>query len=138
MAGMANARILPTMKYRDAPAAIEWLCRAFGFEKHLVVPGKEGKIDHAQLTLGDAMIMLGSFRGADYEAKIRTPGDVGGFCTQSAYLLVDDPDAVYASAKAAGAEIFQQMQEPDYGGKFFACIDAEGQIWNVGSYDPWA
>ena len=135
---MAKARIIPTMKYRDAAAAIEWLCGALGFEKQLVVPGEDGAIEHAQLKLGDAMIMLGSFRGAKYEEKVRTPADVGGFCTQSAYLVVEDPDAVYESAKAAGAEIYQEMQEPDYGGKFFACIDPEGQIWNVGSYDPWA
>ena len=83
------------------------------------------------------MIMLGSFRGNDYEKSIRTPGDVGGFCTQSAYFVVNDPEAVYASAMAAGATIYQEMQEPDYGGKFFSCVDPEGQIWNFGSYDPW-
>ena len=135
---MAKSTIIPTMRYRDAQAAIEWLGRAFGFEKHLVVPGKDGAIDHAQLVLGEAMIMLGSFRGNEYESKVRTPGDVGGFCTQSAYLVVEDPEAIYASAKAAGAEIYQEMQEPDYGGKLFACLDPEGQIWNFGSYDPWA
>jgi len=135
---MINARIVPTMKYRDAAAAIDWLCRAFGFEKHLVVPGKDGAIEHAQLTLGDAMIMLGSFRDNDFEAKVRTPADVDGMCTQTAYIVVGDPEALYTSAKAAGARIYQEMYEPDYGGKFFACIDPEGQIWNFGSYDPWA
>ncbi|MCB1021130.1 MAG: glyoxalase, partial [Acidobacteria bacterium] len=70
---MKRANIIPTMKYRDAPAAIEWLCRAFGFEKQMVVEGEGGKIDHAQLKLGDAMIMLGSFRGNEYEKKVRTP-----------------------------------------------------------------
>ena len=52
--------VIPTMRYRDAPAAIEWLCKAFGFEKHLVVPGPGGTIAHAQLTCGNGMIMLGS------------------------------------------------------------------------------
>ncbi|MEZ5365544.1 MAG: VOC family protein [Bryobacterales bacterium] len=138
MKGMKRANIIPTMKYHDAPAAIEWLCRAFGFEKQMVVEGEGGRIDHAQLKLGDAMIMLGSFRGNEYEKRVRTPQDVGGFCTQSAYLVIDDVDAMYASAKAAGAEIYQELQEPDYGGKFFGCVDPEGQIWNFGSYDPWA
>jgi uncharacterized glyoxalase superfamily protein PhnB len=50
------------MRYRDAPAAIEWLAKAFGFEKHLVVPGENGTIEHAQLTFGNGMIMLGSRR----------------------------------------------------------------------------
>ncbi len=135
---MRKATIIPTMKYRDAPAAIEWLCRAFGFEKHMVVDGKDGMIDHAQLTLGGAMIMLGSFRGNDYEKNVGTPAETGGICTQCSYIVVDDPDAIYASAQAAGAKIYQELQEPDYGGKFFACIDPEGQIWNFGSYDPWA
>ena len=135
---MSKANIIPTMKYRDAPAAIDWLCRAFGFEKRMVVDGKNGMIDHAELSLGDSMIMLGSFRGNDYEKKIRTPADVNGFCTQSAYVVVKDVDAVYASATAAGAKIYMELEEPGYGGKHFACIDPEGQIWSFGSYDPWA
>jgi uncharacterized glyoxalase superfamily protein PhnB len=135
---MSKARIIPTMKYRDARGAIEWLCRAFGFEKHMVVDGKDDAIDHAQLTLGDAMIMLGSFRGNDYEKDIRTPADLGGVCTQSAYVVVDDADALYARAKEAGAKIYQEIQSPDYGGRFFSCVDPEGQIWSFGSYDPWA
>src|SRR5690606_35914951 len=56
------ANIIPTMRYHDAPAAIDWLCRAFGFSKQMVVPGDHGTIAHAQLTLGDGMIMLGSAR----------------------------------------------------------------------------
>ena len=63
MAGHAKdttATIIPGMRYRDAPAAIEWLCRAFGFEKGLVVPGPDGTIAHAQLKFGNGMVMLGS------------------------------------------------------------------------------
>lgn len=51
-AKQTKANIIPTMRYRDAPAAIEWLCRAFSFERHLVVPGENGSIVHAQLTFG--------------------------------------------------------------------------------------
>jgi uncharacterized glyoxalase superfamily protein PhnB len=50
------------LRYRDAQAAIEWLCRAFGFEKHLVVPGEGGTIAHAELSFGNGMIMLGSVK----------------------------------------------------------------------------
>jgi uncharacterized glyoxalase superfamily protein PhnB len=135
---MAKVSIIPTMKYRDATAAIDWLGRAFGFQKRMVVEGKGGAIDHAELTLGDAMIMLGSFRGNEYEKNIRTPRDLGGVCTQSAYVVVDDVDEVYASAMAAGAKVYIELQEPDYGGKMFSCIDPEGQVWTFGSYDPWA
>lgn len=55
-----RARIIPSMRYRNAPAAIEWLCKAFGFEQHLVVPGENGTIAHAQLTFGNGMIMVSS------------------------------------------------------------------------------
>ena len=48
-----RATIIPTMRYRDAPAAIDWLCRAFGLERHLVVPGEDGTILHAQLSFGN-------------------------------------------------------------------------------------
>jgi len=58
-----RARIIPSMRYRNTPAAIEWLCKAFGFEKHLVVPGEDGTIAHAQLTLGNGMIMVSSVGG---------------------------------------------------------------------------
>jgi hypothetical protein len=58
------ATIIPAMRYRSAPAAIEWLCQAFGFEKHLVVSGENGAIAHAQLTWGNgsASRYLGSSR----------------------------------------------------------------------------
>jgi uncharacterized glyoxalase superfamily protein PhnB len=58
----AKATVIPCLRYRDAPAAIEWLCRAFGFEKHLVVPGESGTIAHAELSFGNGMIMLGSVK----------------------------------------------------------------------------
>ena len=51
-----TATIIPTFRYADAPAAIDWLCRAFGFEKHLVVPEEDGTIAHAQLKFGNGMI----------------------------------------------------------------------------------
>ena len=57
----AGSRIIPTMRYQDAPGAIEWLCKVLGFERHLVVPGEaDGQVDHAQLTFGPQMIMLGT------------------------------------------------------------------------------
>ena len=63
--------IIPTMRYKDAPAAIEWLCNAFGFKKHLVVPGENDTIAHAQLSFGNAMIMLGSENDNEYGKLVR-------------------------------------------------------------------
>ncbi len=73
-----GSAIIPTMRYKDAPAAIEILCNAFGFEKHLVVPGENDTIAHAQLTIGDAMIMLGSERDNEYGKLVKTPKDLNG------------------------------------------------------------
>jgi len=56
-----RSTVIPCLRYRDAPAAIEWLCQTFGFEKQLVVPNGDGAIAHAQLTFGNGMIMLGRF-----------------------------------------------------------------------------
>ena len=128
--------VMPTMRYRDAPTAIEWLCRVLGFSQHLVVPGEDDSIAHAQLVLGDGMIMVGSARDDAYGRLMTVPGPDGAN-TQCACLVVDDPRAVHDRAVAAGAEIVWPLENPEYGGVFFACRDPEGHIWNVGSYDPW-
>ena len=135
-----RATVVPCLRYRDAPAAIEWLCDTFGFEKHLVVPGEGGTIAHAQLSFGNGMVMLGSVQKVEtpYGKLIKQPDEIGGLETQSAYLVVKDADAVYARAKAAGAQIVLDIVDEDYGGRGFSCRDLEGHLWNFGTYDPWA
>lgn len=135
---MKNSSVIPCLRYRDAPAAIEWLCRVFGFEKHLVVPDEAGGIAHAQLSLSGGMIMLGSVADTPYGRHMKQPDEIGGAETQSAYLVVADADAVRARALEAGARIAIEIKDEDYGGRGFSCIDLEGHLWNVGTYDPWA
>lgn len=132
-----KAMIVPSLRYRDAPAAIEFLCEAFGFARHLVVPGYDGTIRHAQLTLGDGMIMLGSAQNRDFGPHVRTPEELGGN-TQSAYVIVAEIDAHYEHAVAAGAEIVMEIEDMDYGGRLYSALDPEGNLWHFGSYDPWA
>ncbi len=130
--------VIPGLRYHDAPAAIDWLCRAFGFERQAVFMAGEGIVAHAQLTFGNGMIMIGSVTdGGPLSGIVRQPRDVG-FETQSPYLIVSDCDAVYASAKAAGAEMVLDLESKDYGGKGFTCRDPEGHVWSVGDFDPWA
>lgn len=131
------ATVIPTMRYKDAVTAIDWLCEAFGFEKHLVVPGEDGTIAHAQLVFGNGMIMLGSARESEFDSLHKLPNDVGAV-TQSAYIIVQDADKHYAQAVAAGAEIVMDIKDEDYGGRGYSCRDPEGHVWNFGSYDPWA
>ena len=133
-----KANIIPAMRYHDAPAAIEWLCKAFGFEKHLVVPGEDGSIAHAQLTFGNGMIMLGSARDDAYGKLVKTPRDLHGASTQSPYVIVADADVHYRRAVAAGARIVMDIKDEDYGGRGYTCLDPEGHVWNFGTFDPWA
>jgi uncharacterized glyoxalase superfamily protein PhnB len=134
-----RATVIPGLRYRDAPAAIEWLCKAFGFEKQLVVPNEDGTIAHAQLSFGNGMIMLGSVRpdATEVGLPMKQPDEIGGAETQCSYLVVSDADAVYARAKEAGAEIVIEIQDPEYGGRGFSCRDLEGHLWSIGTYDPW-
>jgi uncharacterized glyoxalase superfamily protein PhnB len=118
-------------------AAIEWLCKAFGFEKHLVVPGENGTVAHAQLSFGNGMIMLGSARDDEFGRRVKPPRETGGIGTQSAYVIVEDADAHHARAKAAGAEIVMEVEDQDYGGRLYSCLDPEGHLWSFGTYDPW-
>ncbi|MCW7537402.1 VOC family protein [Aquabacterium sp. A7-Y] len=134
-----RATIIPCLRYRNAPAAIDWLCEAFGFEQQKVVPNDSGGVLHAQLVFGNGMIMLGSADNeSEYGDLVNLPDQVGGVETQSPYLVVADPDAVYARAKAAGAQIVVEIKNEEYGGRGFTCRDIEGRLWSVGSYDPWA
>ena len=129
--------IVPTLRYRDVAAAIEWLCEAFGFERHLVVPGEDGAVRYAELTFGDGMIMLGPVEDSAFGGLMTQPADAGGAETQICYLFVADAAAHCARAKAAGAEIVLDIEEEDGGGRGYSCRDPEGHIWNFGTYDPW-
>lgn len=129
--------LIPTLRYRDAPAAIDWLCRAFGFERHAVYEDGEGGIAHAQLRFGNGMVMLGSARDDDWGQRMATPDQVGGRNTQSICVIVADPDGHHARAAGAGASIVDAPHAPDYGGRAYSCRDPEGHLWWFGSYDPW-
>ncbi len=91
-----TATIILTMRYNDAAAAIEWLCEAFGFEKHLVVPSEDGTIVHAQLVFGNGMVMLGSACACEFDNLQKPPSALGGAVSQSPYIIVEDADKHYA------------------------------------------
>jgi uncharacterized glyoxalase superfamily protein PhnB len=128
--------IIPTMRYANAIAMIHWLCETFGFTQHFIVRDSEGGVGHAQLTLHDGMVMLGSARDDEFGRLQATPGKLGG-TTQSAYVIVPDVDSICDKARAAGAEIVREPTDEDYGGRGFSCRDPEGHLWNFGSYNPW-
>jgi uncharacterized glyoxalase superfamily protein PhnB len=134
---MANSTIMPAMRYRDAKASIEWLCTVLGFTRHAAYEGPDGKIMHAELTLGGGMIMLGQARDDEHGNRFKTPDELGGAETRSVYIVVADADAVFARAQAAGAKVVRPLQDMEYGSREFTVKDPEGHSWSVGTYDPW-
>jgi uncharacterized glyoxalase superfamily protein PhnB len=120
-------QVWPTLRARDARGLIRFLVGAFGFEE-TVVYGDGDRVDHAQLSWPPGGgIMLGS-AGGDGDQWPLQPGSFG------AYVVTDDPDALFARATAAGAEVLQGLHETDYGSRDFAVRDPEGNRWSFGTY----
>lgn len=136
-AAATGASIIPCLRYRDAMVAIEWLCRAFGFQKQLVVPGPNGTVAHAQLTFGKGMVMVGSIENTEFGRWIAQPDENGYRETQAPYVVVKQADAHYARAMAAGARLVTELKNEPYGGRGYSCRDPEGHLWSFGTYDPW-
>jgi uncharacterized glyoxalase superfamily protein PhnB len=133
----AKSTLIATMRYDDAGAMIEWLGKAFGFERHFVVPGDNGTIAHAQLVFGSGMIMLGTARDDEWGRLVKTARALGG-SSGGIYVVIADPDAHCTRARAAGAEILYGPRDTDYGSREYGARDPEGHIWSFGTYDPWA
>ena len=123
----------PAMRYADAPAAIDWLEKAFGFQRQVVYPGPDGTVAHAQLIFNGGMIMLGSYKEDVFQYK--TPRQAGGV-TQAVYVYVPDIDTQFARAQAAGAEIVVPLKDTDYGSREYSARDLEGHLWHFGTYLP--
>lgn len=131
-----GGQLIPALRYRNAKVAIEWLCDVFGFTRKMVVPGDGDKVAHAELTIGNGMIMLGDDK-SEYGRLVAAP-EKGGKATQGIYVVIGDVDAHYARAKKAGAEIVIDIKTQDYGGRDYTVRDLEGHVWTFGTYDPWA
>src|ERR1700690_791761 len=133
IAPASTSTIMPAMRYRDANAAIDWLCNVFGFERHAVYPGPNNTVGHAELTIGGGMIILGSKKNDEYGRGFKLALELDNKETRSAYIIVPDADAVYARAKAAGGKIVRELQNTDYGSREFSVKDPEGHSWSVGT-----
>lgn len=134
----SRSTVIPALRYRNAPAAMDWLCQVFGFTRHAVYANQDGTIAHAELALGGGMIMLGSAKDDEHAQSYSSPNDLNGVETRGVYIVVADADAVHARAVAAGATIIRPLQNTDYGSREFAVKDPEGHSWSAGTYDPWA
>jgi uncharacterized glyoxalase superfamily protein PhnB len=122
-------QVWPTLRARDARALIRFLVDAFGFEE-TVVYGEDDIVHHAQLSWPPGGgIMLGSVRENTAEDLWPVqPGSLG------AYVVTDEPDALFGRATAAGAEVIAAPHDTEYGSRDFAVRDPEGNRWSFGTY----
>lgn len=127
--------IYPSLTYEDAPAAIEWLCRAFGFTRRLVVPGPEGAVIHSELSLGTGVVMVSSEKP---EMERIGPRRLPEGVHSALSVYVEDPDAHCARAVAAGAQVIRKLRTEDYGARGYMVKDPEGHLWYFGNYRPGA
>ena len=133
-------RISSAIYYDDAGRAIDWLCKAFGFEVQLKVEGEGGRIEHSELVLGGGLVLVSSPADGEKAAKYpwrRTPPQVGGGNTQNMFVYVDDVEAHCARARAAGATIVTEPTTSDYGEDYWSdrtyeCEDLGGHHWWFG------
>jgi PhnB protein len=115
--------IAPYLYYEDGRAAVDWLCRAFGFTALMVMDAPDGRVAHAELQLGEGTIMLGE-PGGDYRSPKRL-----GTATAGVHVYVDDVDVHFEQAKAAGATIRMEPTDQEYGDRRYDCEDLEGHNW---------
>ena len=123
---LGHQRIIPYLTYADAPAAIEWLCRVFGFEQVESMPIPDGRIGHASLSLLGERVMLAS---VFEEAGNCSPQDLEALPAQVS-VYIDDVEAHFQRAKAAGATIVQEPENQFWGARMYRCIDLEGHRWS--------
>lgn len=129
---------IPAIRYADADKAIEWLKNALGFTAKAVYRDKNGIVEHAELLLRSGMVMIGTAGQNKQTAHWFVLPNAAGAVTGSVYRIVPDCGPVYASAKAAGAEMLQELEAKSYGGNAFILRDPEGYIWSIGEYNPWS
>jgi uncharacterized glyoxalase superfamily protein PhnB len=131
-------RFSSSVFYRDAGAAIDWLCDAFGFEVRLRVEGEGGRIEHSELTYGEGLVMVGqedeTGAARPWKKYMRSPASLGGSTTQALMFFVDDVDAHCDHARARGARVVEAPATHDYGEEYwsdrsYGALDPEGHMW---------
>lgn len=131
-------RLSASVFYDDPRAAIDWLCKAFGFEKRMVVEGDDGSIVHSEITFGEGLVMVGTAGGngkkEEWAALSSSPKSIGGKMTATLCFFVDDCDAHHAVAVANGAKVVREPTTTDYGDDYwtdrsYGAMDPEGHLW---------
>jgi uncharacterized glyoxalase superfamily protein PhnB len=123
--------IYVTLRYNDARAAIAYLTGTLGFvEQHVFCAADDSTVEHAELSFGDGVVMVGTRRGTS------DPFDTGRAVVYCALDSAEAVDAHHDRAVAAGAEVVQELVDQPYGSREYAVRDPEGNMWSIGSYRP--
>jgi uncharacterized glyoxalase superfamily protein PhnB len=121
-------QITPYLLYEDVDAVVDWLVRVFGFTEEVRMKGPDGKANHAEVRMGDGVVMMGN-PGTDYLNPKRRGG-----ATQLVYVYVGDVDKHYEAARAAGATVIREPADQFYGDRTYGAEDPEGHRWSFAQH----
>ncbi len=130
-----SQRIAPYLYYEDGGAAVGFLCNVFGFEERLVTRRGDGSLLHAEVGIGDDVVMLGTPVDDEGHPKSQKPLRETGIRHGSVMCFVDDIDAHYETSRAGGATIHSELRQQDYGPRSYSASDPEGHVWHFSSRD---
>jgi PhnB protein len=122
--------VTPYLSLDDAAAAIEYYKKAFGAKERVRMGGPGGKIGHAELEIGDSLVMLAdSFP----QSSTKPPKELGG-TTSSVMLYVEDVDAVVKQAVDAGATVTMEVADQFWGDRLGSITDPFGHSWSLATH----
>jgi len=122
--------VTPYLAVDDAAEAIEYYKKAFGAKERSRMEAPDGSIGHAELEIGDSLVMLSD---PFPQATTRTPKELGG-TTATVFLYVDDVDAVVKRAVDAGATVTMEVADQFWGDRFGAITDPFGHSWSIATH----
>lgn len=122
--------LTPYLTLDNASEAIEFYKRAFGAKEQMRMEAPGGKIGHAQLEIGDSIVMLSDAFG---QSSVKSPKELGG-TTGGVFLYVEDVDAVFKQAVEAGATVEMEVGDQFWGDRFGSVTDPFGHHWSIATH----
>jgi PhnB protein len=122
--------VTPYLAVEDAAAAIDFYRRAFGAKERVRMPGPDGKVMHAELEIGDSLVMLSD---PFPQASTAPPKELGG-TSASVFLYVEDTDTLYREAVDAGGTSLMEPDDMFWGDRFASVQDPFGHTWTIATH----
>ena len=122
--------VSPALLIDGAADAIEFYKRAFGATERMVMPGPDGKIGHAELEIGDSVVMVSD---PFPQSTVRPPSELGG-TTVGLFVYVEDVDSVFKQAVDAGATVTMELEDMFWGDRFGSVTDPYGHLWSLATH----